>query len=204
MKKLHVSRLAVFSLLLLIALNFGLTFLLVGGDEENTAEIAAAKWHPVTNTSTQKDLPSLLQKNKYKQALARPIFFKDRRPYKPPPPKQPPPMKITKPQPPPVTKPDFRLMGIAIISETRRVFLLSPEHQDGVWVKEGEVIEGWRIRQITSNTVTVNKSGRSFDLFLYEKRSDVETAPGLSSSHESKDQFAISGGVFRGSLTIIT
>jgi hypothetical protein len=69
--------------------------------------------------------------------------------------------------PPPVTKPDLVVSGIALIGDAKQAYLGSGSTADGAWVKEGEDIMGWQVDGITSVGVTISKAGQSFNLLLY-------------------------------------
>jgi hypothetical protein len=187
MRRLGLSFLDIAGLTLLFALIAGLTIWLArAAESDGAARIAPAPWKPEMGPAAQLGLPSPSQRSAFKQTLERPVFFESRRPYlappAPPPPK--PVQPVTAPAPP-VADPAFRVTGIAIIGGARQAFLHSPENADGVWTREGGAISGWKVSRITAETVTVEQSGRSFELNLYENRiqdeiaSDTQQRPNL-------------------------
>jgi hypothetical protein len=194
MRILRLSPLVAAGLILLVTLNLGLAssvFRLLGNKER--AAISKIEWQPARPSPGTMGVPPRLEKSRFQQTLTRPIFMHDRRPYTPPPP---PPPRIVKPvaappppkpqppkddkpaPPPPITNPGFRLAGIAIVDQTRQAFLTMPGKQEGIWLKEGETMTGWAVTRITSEMVTIEKSGQSFDLLLYENLPGTEVSTG--------------------------
>ena len=176
MISLRVSPITLFALLVLVTLNGFAVFLLVGlNDRNGAAEVEPRLWRPASLAETRMSANSKRIEKTYQQTLARPIFFKDRRPYRPPPPKPPAPPKVAKaapkpvaPAPPPITNPNLTLAGIAITSDAKQAFMTQSSKAEGSWVKEGEEIMGWRVHVILPGEVTLQKSGRSIKLRLYK------------------------------------
>jgi hypothetical protein len=168
MKRIRISPLAVAGLLMLIGLNAACAFWMVrilGGD--TLIEIAAAAWTPDANASLTDLTATATSPNAYPESLARPIFFRDRRPYVPPPPA---PVEVQAAPvivPPPVIEPDLVVSGIALVGNAKQAYLGSPSNPNGMWVKEGEDVMGWQVSGITNAGVTISRAGKSFDLWLY-------------------------------------
>ena len=171
MKRIRISPLAAAGLLMLIALNAASTFWMVRLLGRDTPiGIAVAAWTPDANVSLANAAGAAIPPNAYPESLARPIFFRDRRPYVPPPP---PPLLVNVQAapviaaPPPVIKPDLIVSGIALIGDAKQAYLGSPSNPNGMWVKEGEDVMGWQVSGITNAKVTISRAGQSFDLWLY-------------------------------------
>lgn len=172
----RVSPITHFALLVLIALNgFALFSLIALNDRDGVVEVEPQIWRPASLDETRMSADTKRVEKRYQQTLARPIFFKDRRPYHPPPPKPPKPRKIVKPAPkpvaptpPPMTDPGLTLAGIAITSDAKQAFMTHSSNSEGSWVKEGGEIMGWRVSTILPGEVTLQKSGRSIKLRLYK------------------------------------
>jgi hypothetical protein len=104
----------------------------------------------------------------YKEALARPIFSKTRRPYVPPPPARPEPS----PAPiaaPPITDPGILVGGVIIERGLKKAFLFSKSDPQGSWVKEGETFLGWRLHSVESAGVKLQQQNRILEVLLYPK-----------------------------------
>lgn len=174
MMRMRVSPITFIAFLALIALNGFALFLLVELNGQGGAtEVEPQSWRPASLAETRMSADTKPAERTYQQTLARPIFSKDRRPYRPPPPKPPKPVKIAKPAPkpvapPPIADPDLTLAGIAITSDAKQAFMTHPSNSEGRWVKEGEEIMGWRISTILPGEVTLERSGRSIKLRLYK------------------------------------
>jgi hypothetical protein len=69
--------------------------------------------------------------------------------------------------PPPVTKPDLIVSGIALRGRAKQAYLGSASNPNGMWLKEGDDVMGWQVSHITSAGVTISRAGQSFDLLLY-------------------------------------
>jgi hypothetical protein len=171
MRRIRISPLAAAGFLVLIALNAACASWIAGTLADGAPlDIIATEWTPDKNASLAA-IETPTAPNAYPETLAHPIFFRDRRPYVPPPP--PAPIVIAQPTPivappPPVTKPDFIVSGVALLHEVKQAYLRSPSDQNGAWVKEGGDILGWQVSNVTSAGVTVRKGGQSFELLLYE------------------------------------
>ena len=171
MRRMRISPLAATGLMILVALNAACAFWvarILSGD--SAIEIATFTWTPDANLSLTNAAGIATSPNAYPESLARPIFFRDRRPYAPPPPPPPPVQVQAAPvivPPQPVMKPDLVVSGIALIGNAKQAYLGSPSNPNGMWVKEGEDVMGWQVVGITKAGVTISRAGKSFDLWLY-------------------------------------
>lgn len=176
MISIRVSPLTLFTLLALIALNGFALFLLVGlNDRDDAIDVEPQNWRPASPAEARASTNTKRNERTYEDTLARPVFFKERRPYRPPPPKPPARPRIVKPAPkpvapapPPITDPELTLAGIAITSDAKQAFMTHASNSEGSWVKEGEEIMGWRVSAILPGEVTLQKSGHSIRLHLYK------------------------------------
>lgn len=169
-----MSPLTTGGLLAFIGLNFAclIWIALIVGDD-GAVRISPVAWTPNVDASLIDGVQASQPVNGYSEILARPIFFRERRPYIAPPPPPPPPQSspapvFAPPPPAPITKPDLAVSGIALIGDAKQAFLASASDPNGIWVKEGEGFMGWQVRKITSASVTIEKAGQLFDLLLYQ------------------------------------
>jgi hypothetical protein len=184
MMRFRLPPLAVGALTLLVGLNLAgaLWFgrVLSHGSDANAA---AGQWMPTEASANGKAPPVQRTSGTYTETLSRPVFFKDRRPYVPPPPPPPPapppppqvvvvpppPPPAPPPPPPPPPDPEFMLAGVTITLDVKRAYLAAGSGADGVWVGEGEQIEGWRVGTITETGVDLHNAGRTKRLLLFEQ-----------------------------------
>lgn len=103
----------------------------------------------------------------YDTMLARPVFFKTRSPYVPPPPSVP-----SKPAPAPqapFVDPGLSLTGVIVNKQLRKAYVIAKGDTQGKWLAEGDSIVGWAVQAITPTSVTLKQSDRSIELNLYPK-----------------------------------
>jgi hypothetical protein len=106
----------------------------------------------------------------YPQTLARPVFFKSREPYVPPPPAPPPlPQPVAAPPPAPVD-PGLVLGGVVIMDGAQKAYIFNKADTRGAWLAEGETILGWKVESIDAITARLQQVDRSIELQLYPKR----------------------------------
>lgn len=106
----------------------------------------------------------------YGQTLAKPVFFKNRLPYVPPPPApQPPPKPAVAPSPAPVD-PGLVLGGIMITNGVRKAYVFKKGDSRGTWLSEGDAIMGWTLEALDTMSARLRQAGRSIELQLYPKR----------------------------------
>jgi hypothetical protein len=152
---LRVSPLALAGLLGLASVNAGLLAVVLDDTRpEATVKepVAATDQAPIPPSSG----PRLLKPKPitaYGETLARPVFFKSRAPYVPPPPAPlpPPPEPVSTPPPAPVD-PGLVLGGIVIMEEGRKAFIFNKADSRGAWFSEGDSIRGWKVETIDSMT----------------------------------------------------
>jgi hypothetical protein len=105
----------------------------------------------------------------YRQTLARPIFFKTREPFVPPPPAPLPP--VARPSPPPVAAdPGLMLGGTVVMRGVRRAYVFRKTDPSGTWVAPGEDFMGWKIQTIDATSIVLSNGERRIDLKLYPER----------------------------------
>ena len=74
----------------------------------------------------------------YRETLARPVFYKTRQPFVPPPPTPPPATPNTAALPAPAD-PGIALGGVAINSDLKKVYLFSKANSLGAWVRHARL-----------------------------------------------------------------
>ena len=110
----------------------------------------------------------------WSEALARPLFSPDRRPFVPPASES-----KTEFQEEPLaveTAPaagQVGLIGVFIHDTGRRALLTSPSSPRGEWLALGSQLEGWKVVRIDTNSVALSSSSGSLTLQL-----DVDKTPG--------------------------
>ena len=101
----------------------------------------------------------------YSETLARPLFNPTRRPL--------PPVQSTRPDTqkpkakPRISADQLEPIGIVLRAQDRRVLIRSPETPIATWHSEGDVIAGWRVIEIRSNSVLVEADGSRRQIRLY-------------------------------------
>ena len=181
MMPLRIPPLALAALILLAGGNLvGAVWLSRVAERGAPVDVAPGRWTPPETPGRGTTAPSQRAANIYAETLNRPVFFKERRPYMPPPPPPPPPAPMVAvapppppppalPPPPPPPDPEFVLAGVAITAEMKRAYLMSKSDAEGVWVREGEEIQGWRVGDITEAGIALSSAGRTKELLLFEK-----------------------------------
>jgi hypothetical protein len=101
--------------------------------------------------------------------LARPLFYKSRRPFETPaaeiqiaPQPAEPPVQLTAAE-------TLMLKGVFLGPKLSKAFIASPANPSGIWVALGAEIEGWKIEAITSADVRVVQQQHSAILTLYRQ-----------------------------------
>ena len=100
----------------------------------------------------------------YGQILVRPVLFKSREPFVPPPPAQPAMMVVP---PLAVVDPGLAVGGVMIKNGLSKAYLLSKAGPDGAWAGEGETFQGWKVKSVNRMGVKLEQAGRSIELSLY-------------------------------------
>jgi hypothetical protein len=155
----------------LVGLNVWLVAMLMWGhvQESEVQSAAAAAGRPPSPAMSDAKPPASKPISAYPQTLARPVFFKSREPYVPPPPAPPPlPTPVATPPPAPVD-PGLALGGVAIMDGTRKAYIFSKADTRGAWIAEGETILGWTVESIDATTARLQQAERSIELQLYPK-----------------------------------
>jgi hypothetical protein len=112
--------------------------------------------------------------NHLRQITDRPLFAKSRRnvqilTVKPPISVQPPAAvpQISPSPPPPISVDNLVLKGIYFHPVAPRVLIASPSNPTGVWMRTGARIEGWEIRRIAFQFVSLVQGETAAELKLY-------------------------------------
>jgi hypothetical protein len=100
----------------------------------------------------------------YGQILARPVLFKSREPFVPPPPAPP---AVTMAPPPVAVDPGLVVGGVMIKSGLSKAYLFSKAGSGGAWAGEGETFQGWKVKSVSRTGVKLEQTGRWIDLSLY-------------------------------------
>lgn len=111
------------------------------------------------------DLTSL----EHNQALSRPLFAPDRRPWQEP---MAPETFETFEEPemtyePEAAPPELSLVGIGIANGRASALLLDPMQGEPEWVAEGDSIARWTVRAVSDRSVTLEGDGGTVSLSLY-------------------------------------
>ena len=102
----------------------------------------------------------------YDEILAHPVFFRSREPFIPAPASSPEPTDT--PETPVVADPDFAVGGVVISNGLAKAFLFSRDgSMIGIWVNQGETVQGWQVKSVTKSGVVLEQTGRSIELQLY-------------------------------------
>jgi hypothetical protein len=100
----------------------------------------------------------------YGKILARPVLFKSREPFVPPPPAPP---AVTVAPSPVVVDPGLVVGGVMIKSGLSKAYLFSKAGSGGAWAGEGETFQGWKVKSVSRTGVKLEQTGRWIDLSLY-------------------------------------
>lgn len=99
------------------------------------------------------------------QSLARPVFNRSRRPFKPAAkPKASAKPDVAKAN---VKRPDFVILGISITGSQRSALMLERGSGTPEWLTVGAELEGFKLVAIEPEIVQVTKAGKSFKFDLY-------------------------------------
>jgi len=136
--------------------------------QEEVIPTVKVEWAPKLSTSAEPS-GTTAPLSSYRQTTARPVFFKTRQPFAPPPPSPPPkPPPAAKPAPaPPPADPGLSAGGVIITNRTKKAYLFSKTDRNGSWLGEGEEIMGWRVQSIDRKGARLTKDGREIELPLY-------------------------------------
>jgi hypothetical protein len=152
-------------LLMVLAINAGLVasvatqFASDGSTEDSKTDWNVNLTGSVANPTNRRPVES------YGQILARPVLFKSREPFVPPPP-APPSVTVT-PPPSVAADPGLAVGGVMIKSGLSKAYLFSKIGPGGAWAGEGETFQGWKIKSVNRTGVKLEQAGHSIDLRLY-------------------------------------
>lgn len=155
------------------------------------AGLAAVLWWPVSPVrpglplhSGSADVPALppepsvalAPKSEFSLIAERPLFQPSRRPFiaatvaAPPPPAPAPP-------PPPAIR-AYTVVGVMVSGSRRLAWLKPPAGGSPARVAEGDVVQGWRVKQIDKDRVTFEAGALEHVLTLAKRGGTTSTAPG--------------------------
>jgi hypothetical protein len=167
--RLRVAPLALAAALGLVCLNaWLLAMILQAHAPEPDSKTPVAEPKP-TLTAPERGLPSAKPIAAYNQTLAKPVFFKSRAPYVPPPPAPPPSVKPVVTPPPAPVDPGLVLGGVVVAAQAKKAYIFNKVDLRGGWFSEGETILGWKIETIEPAVAKLRQGDRSIELRLYPK-----------------------------------
>ena len=103
-------------------------------------------------------------------AVARPVFLRSRRPFQVIVQQEVAPSPLAETEvltPPPLEFADLSLKGIVLNGYQKFALVTSSQIPDGMWLKTGDVINGWTITSLSPNAVTLQSGEQSTQLQLY-------------------------------------
>jgi hypothetical protein len=152
-------------------LNFWLLAMIVS-DLRSVGGITVGKveWKPNLTPSMERTGNKKTIDN-YKQILARPIFYKTREPFVPPPPT----LSVAKAAVPAiVADPGFVLGGVTITSEIKKAYIYTKTNNSGTWTSEGDNLMGWKVRSVERGSVRLEQEERVIEVWLYPQTSNAQ------------------------------
>lgn len=139
------------------ALIFGLTLLSAGTQRRADASIS-----PATATVTAPALPARSGSTTGEFVLAeRPLFHQSRRPYAGNE------MMETSFAPEPTNTAHLQLKGVLKRGGTARAYVELIGGGEPVWLKTGETVAGWTLKQVSDDGVVLSDGARNISLKLY-------------------------------------
>ena len=164
---LRLAPLTAALLLSLLALNIWLATAATRSHDLGDQELTTApRWSP-SIARTALEVPSPKAMSGHDDVLARPVFFKSRQPYVPPPPAPPPAPKVQPPAPAVPLDPGLVLAGVMIEGAVKKAFVVNKADSQGAWVAEGDAVAGWQVFSITAADAKLHNAGRTIHLDLY-------------------------------------
>jgi len=155
-------------------------------------QVSAVQWTPALSLSMSDGRVGPPAAD-YGEILARPVFFKSRAPYVPPP--VVPPTAPMPPKPAPMAvinaDPGLTLAGVMITESVRKAYLVKKADSRGTWASEGEDLMGWKVRSVNATAVKLQQQDRIVELQLYPQGEGGHTAFDPRASLSS-NQFHIS------------
>jgi hypothetical protein len=163
--RLRLSPLAIMGFLALGCIDLWLVAVSIDAvTASDAAPIATFEWTGKLASSSGQT-PDARPIGAYGQILARPVFFKTRKPFVPPP--VAPLVQPTPPRPPPPVNPGLVLGGVAITDGVRKAYLFTMADPQGTWVNEGESFMGWKIASVNSTSTMLQQQDSTIKLELY-------------------------------------
>lgn len=149
--------------LLLLLLNL-LLLLLIGMMWRNTPQVMSEQETTKVQTSPLQ-LPASplrsLSLDHYQEILARPLFWSERRGLQTSPPTEA--ASSTQPL-------AFVLIGVVMSPEAKYALLGKPGGTEVTKVQPGDIVEGWMLESMTTNSVSLNRGGERRQITLDEER----------------------------------
>lgn len=144
--------------------------------EARPVQILPTKAGAASEFPDDEDSPAVLV-----EALKRPLFSEDRRPFQPLAPKQS--GRNSRPAGPaairPVLpRPDMRLLGVHLASSGKFALLSTPGLPRGEWFRLGAELEGWKLNRIDVDHVVFIRAPDSFSLKLHVDKSPAQIGSG--------------------------
>ena len=164
---LRLAPLTAALLLSLLALNIWLATAATQSHDLGDQELTTTpRWSP-NISRTALEVPSPKAVSGHDDVLARPVFFKSRQPYVPPPPAPPPAPKVQPSAPAAPLDPGLVLAGVMIDGAVKKAFVVNKADSQGAWLAEGESVGGWKVLTIDAGAARLQQAGRTIALHLY-------------------------------------
>ena len=121
---------------------------------------------PQMRNATPPQSPKRAAETSVAEALGRPLFNPERRPQVAPEPAKAP-VRLTNIQPPPL---EAHFVGLtSTAAKGKRILIRLPTERDGVWLAVGEVLSGWKLRDIGTDAV-VFENGTQTQVIAFEPK----------------------------------
>ncbi len=129
----------------------------------------------VATTASKAEIPETSDASKMLliHAQTRPLFSPTRRPWVAPPvepvpvPVEPEPVEAQPVVAVATQPPQITLLGIDITPSGTKALTLKAGETDAVWMRAGELVDGWTVRQIKSTSIELENGSQSVTLELY-------------------------------------
>jgi hypothetical protein len=190
--KPRIAPLAGAGLLALASLNGWIVASALGMLHDEPAADQKVEWRPQLSTSGD---VGVVQKpiEDYPLTVARPVFYKTREPFVPPPPPPPPsPPKVAQPALPAPVDPGLTLGGVMTTGHLRKAYLLTKANPAGSWVAEGDNFMRWTVRSVDNSSVKVQQQDRTIGLQLYPQ-GQTDGSPPPTSTESAKEGIMSAG-----------
>ena len=119
-----------------------------------------------TRNATSPQLPKRTPETSIAEALGRPLFNPERRPHVAQE------MAKAPPRPPNTQQPPLEAHFVGLTStgsKGKRILIRLPTERDGVWLAVGEVLSGWKLRDIGADAV-VFENGTQTQVIAFEPK----------------------------------